>query len=91
MKTYLISYDLIFPESSPQYEVLIRTIKTATYWAKPLKSVWIIKTTLTSMSVLNQLMRVTDANDKILVIEVTNDWASVHLPNDVIVWMKGGL
>jgi hypothetical protein len=36
-------------------------------------------------------MRVTDANDKILVIEVTNDWASIHLPNDVIVWMKGGL
>ena len=91
MKTYLISYDLIKPESSPDYVRLINTIKTAIYWAKPLESVWLVKSDLTSMQILNELRKATDNNDKILVIEVTNDWATINLPPDVTNWMKGGL
>lgn len=91
MKTYLISYDLIYPETSPQYTELIKIIKTATYWAKPLQSVWLIKTTMNSMQILQQLRRVVDGNDKIIVIDVGNDWASFNLPQDVVDWMKGGL
>lgn len=91
MKTYLISYDLIRPESSPEYARLISLIKTTKYWAKPLESVWLIKTTLGAMEVLNQLRSVVDTNDKILVIEITNSWASINLPKEVTDWMKEGL
>lgn len=91
MKTYLISYDLIYPESSPEYEGLMKTIKTATYWAKPFRSTWLIKTTLSSMEILEQLGKVTQTNDKILVIEVSNNWASKNLLKEVVDWMKGGL
>lgn len=91
MKTYLISYDLIKPESSPDYVRLINTIKTATNWAKPLESVWLVKTTLSSAQIRDELRKVTDANDKILVIEVTNNWASFNLPKTVTDWMKQGM
>lgn len=91
MKTYLISYDLIRPESSPEYTRLINMIKTAAIWAKPLKSVWLIKSPLGSMEILNKLRSVTDPNDKILVIEVVNNWSSYNLPKDVTDWMKGEL
>ena len=91
LKTYLISYDLIYPETSPQYTELIKTIKTATYWAKPLKSVWLVKTNLSSMQIFQQLRRALDNNDKVIVIDVGNDWTSFNLSNDVVEWMKGGL
>lgn len=91
MKTYLVSYDLIRPESSPEYVKLIDLIKTASTWAKPLESVWLIKSNFSSMEIMKQLQTVTDANDKILVIEITNDWTSFNLPVEVINWMKAGL
>ncbi|KKQ91293.1 MAG: hypothetical protein UT17_C0012G0003 [Candidatus Woesebacteria bacterium GW2011_GWB1_39_10] len=91
MKTYLISYDLIKPETSPEYTRLINLIKTAKFWAKPLESVWLIKSPLGSMEILNQLRTAMDSNDKILVIEITNNWASLNLPQQVTEWMKQGL
>lgn len=91
MKTYLVSYDLIRPESSPEYTRLINLIKTATNWAKPLESVWFIKTDLSSMDIVNKLRAVIDANDKLLVIEVTNDWTSFNVSKDVAEWMRKGL
>lgn len=89
MKTYLISYELSYPEYSPQYTALLSTIKTATYWAKPFKCIWLIKTTLDQVQVLDQLRKVAYSNDKILVVEISNSWASVNLPSDVVSWMKG--
>lgn len=91
MKTYLISYDLIKPETLPDYKRLINTIKTATYWAKPLKSVWLVKTTLSAAQIRDELRKVTDPNDKILVIEITNHWASLGLSKEVTDWMKQGM
>lgn len=91
MKTYLISYDLIKPEALPEYMRLFSTIKTATFWAKPLRSVWLVKTSLSSVQIRDELMKVIDANDRILVIEVTNNWAAFKLPKEVIEWMQQGL
>lgn len=88
MKTYLISYDLIRPESSPEYARLINLIKTAVFWAKPLESVWLIKTTLSAMEVAQLLRQGVDSNDRFLVIDMGNDWAGFNLPNDVISWLK---
>lgn len=91
MKTYIISYDLIGSETLLDYRKLIDIIKTVDYWAKPLKSVWLVKTNLSSEQIRNELMKVVDSNDKLLVIEVTNNWASFGLPKEVTDWMKQGL
>ena len=91
MKTYLVSYDLVGNETITDYKKLIEMIKTSTYWAKPLKSVWLIKTTLSAAEIRNKLKTVTDNNDKILVIEITNNWASYNLSKDVTDWMQEGM
>jgi len=88
MKTYLISYDLVGNKTIDDYERLIRMIKSASTWAKPLASLWLIKTPLTAPQVRDHLRGVIATNDKLLVIEVTRDWAAFNLPKEVIDWMN---
>ncbi len=88
MKTYLISYDLARPESSPEYVRLVQMIKTANFWTKPMKSFWLIKTDLTSLDIVKQLKSVTDENDKIYVTEVTRNWTSSNLAEKTVNWLK---
>lgn len=90
MKTFLISYDLT-NKTIFDYSKLITYIKSFNTWAKPLESVWLIKTDATVMDIVNQIRTVTSANDKILVIEVTNNWASFNLSKEVTNWMQQGL
>ncbi len=91
MKIYLITYDLIKPETSADYVKLFANIKSHISWAKPMKSVWFIKTNRTRAEVMKLLRSATDSNDKILVIEVTGDWIAVNLPPAVVNWMKGNI
>lgn len=91
MKTYLISYDLIRPSTNPEYFGLYNFIKSLPYWAKPLESVWLVKTDIAATQIINSLRAVTDANDKLLVIQVTNAWVAYNLPPTVVQWMQGGL
>jgi hypothetical protein len=88
MKTHIISYDLGVPETSEDYKKLIACIKSLGGWAKPLYSVWFIKSDKTTLQIRDQIIKETDANDKLLVIEVTNsDWATSGLSKDVTNWM----
>ena len=92
MKTYLISYDLRIPETSEDYSRLIDFIKSYNYWAKPLKSVWFIKTNKTVNEVRDEIKNVTDQNDGFFVIEVTgSDWATFGINNEVTNWLKSNL
>jgi hypothetical protein len=90
MKTFLISYDLI-NKTVFDYSKLIGYIKSFSGWAKPLESVWLIQSDLDPMDIVNQIRSVTSTNDKILVVEVTNIWASFNLSKDVNDWMQQGL
>lgn len=91
MKTYLISYDLKAPRNLNDYTRLINTIKTANYWAKPLESVWLIKSWLLSAQIRDELIKVINKDDKLLVIEITDNWAAYGLSKDVVVWLQGGI
>ena len=91
MKTYLISYDLIAPENRSEYLRLKNAIKSYNYWAKPLKSLWLIKTNDSAVQVITYLRGFIDSNDQILVIKITNGWASYNLSKAVINWMNGGI
>lgn len=88
MKTYLITYDLIKPETSADYVKLFANIKSHLSWAKPMKSVWFVKTNRPRAEIMDLLKSAGDKNDKFLVIEVTSDWISYNLSPEVNVWMK---
>ena len=55
MKTYLITYDLIKPENSVDYTRLFANIKSHIFWAKPMASVWLIKTNRTRKEIMRLL------------------------------------
>lgn len=92
MNTILISYDLVGPETAADYTKITTYIKKATYWAKPLESVWFLKTNKSASDVRDDLKQITDSNDEILVLNVTGDaWATAHISSTVTEWMKNHL
>jgi len=92
MKTFLISYDLIGPETRDDYVRLINHIKSFTFWAKPLKSLWLVKTDKGIAEVRNELKQYADSNDKIFVIDVTNaNWATSNISSQITDWMKNNI
>ena len=91
MNTFLISFE-IFPPSLPaQKEIITNQIKSLGDWARPTSSTWLIKTYSSREYVIDMMKSVAGPNDRILVMRVNNDWIALHLPNDVINWMKSGL
>jgi hypothetical protein len=91
MNILLISYDLGVPETSEDYKTVIDYIKLHN-WAKPLKSLWLIKTDKTTSTVRDELNSITDTNDKILVVNITGDaWATARISSNVTEWMKSNL
>ncbi len=93
MRTYLVSYDLGVPEGSEDYKRVIDYIKSFTFWAKPLQSVWfVVSSTKTAGGIRDDLKGLTDPNDKILVIDVSADlWAVARLEPKVTEWMKSNI
>lgn len=89
MKTFLISYDLGLPERRIDYLILKEYIKTHARWAKPLQSVWLIRTTKNITQIRDEIKARVDLNDKIMIIDVTgSNWATSRISKDVTDWMK---
>lgn len=89
MKSYLISYDLIGPNRD--YEAVIKKIKSYSKWARPLESVWIIKTDNSAVTIRDNIASVMDSNDKIIVTLLSGEAAWRNLPEDVSKWLKEAL
>lgn len=90
MHTYLISYDLIRP--GKDYTNLHTHLKGYGTWAKPLESVWLIKTSYGVEQLRNSIQVHMDVNDKILVIDVTGrPTAWDHLSPEVNTWIQNSL
>lgn len=86
MKTYLVSYDLI---NKKKYAQLADTLKTYSAWAKPLESVWLIRSNESASDIRHDLKMELDNDDKLIVIEVTNMfWATYNISAKVTEWMK---
>jgi hypothetical protein len=92
MSVFLVTYDLMKPETSADYEDLIDQIKSYDAWAKPEYSTWLIKADKATKTVFDELSEHTDSNDKLLVVNITGDpWWSKQLPADVVAWMKNNI
>ncbi len=85
MNKLLISYDLITP--GKYYNPIIEYIKSFPRYAKPLESLWIVKTNRDCKSVRDDLSNLVDSNDKILVVDITGcaaAWYNIPKEN----WIK---
>lgn len=71
--TYLVSYDLNKPGKN--YDDLYKAIENASngVWCKPLRSVYIINSSLSAKAIYDRLTPCLDSNDLVLVIEVTRN------------------
>lgn len=85
MNTYLITYETGVNTSESQ---LTDKIKTFPSWARTTRSVWLIKTLNSTREVFNYLKPYTSPGDKLLVIEVTQDWISINFSDEVVNWMR---
>jgi len=92
MKTYLIAYDINSPKTDEVYQRVSDYIKSYGNWAKPLESLWLIKTDRDLSIVRDQLLNLCDQNDEILVVDITGDgWATFGIDSEVTDWMKNKL
>ncbi|MFZ1321423.1 MAG: hypothetical protein WAT71_07690 [Ignavibacteria bacterium] len=92
MNCLLISYDLGSPESSSDYQNVIKYIKSLGKYTKPLYSVFLVVTNKSEVNVVDELIELTDNNDRILVINITsNDWATAGLNKSVNDWMNDNI
>jgi hypothetical protein len=87
-----ISYDLMNPGQN--YDAIIRRIKSLGLWAKSLLSFWYVNSNYTAEQARNHLLPVLDANDRLYVVDSTNNVAAWHnIPADAAVlindqWLK---
>lgn len=92
MNCLLISYDLGVPESSADYQIVIKYIENLGTCEKPLYSLFFVLTKKTASTVRNELKEITDSNDRILVVNVTGDsWATARISKDVTDWMENNI
>jgi CRISPR/Cas system-associated endoribonuclease Cas2 len=77
---YLITYDLLTP--GQDYETLIKTLQT---WGakKVALSTWVIRTDSTAQQLRDALRNYIDYNDRLIVVQMTGDWATWQSMHDI--------
>jgi hypothetical protein len=82
-----ISYDLHQPGQN--YDTIIAEIKKLGGWAKVHYSLWYVNSTSSASEASTQLWKVMDANDRLIVIDATNNAASwQNLSDEVAQFIK---
>ena len=82
----LITYDLLKPTQN--YTGLYEAIKSCGVWWHHLDSVWLIETSTNPKEILEQLKQHIDANDKLLVIQVSKNWWGMGFQQRAYDWLK---
>ncbi len=87
MNKILISYDLHKPVKD--YEELYRYLKGFGTRAKPLESLWMVKTSKSHIAIRDEIVAHIDKDDSIIVIDVSGDaMAWRGLGDKVSEWLK---
>jgi len=86
VNTHLISYDLQKP--GKDYSKLWDHLKSYGNWAKPLESVWLVRTSHSADKVRDLALNYVDQNDKLFVVDVTSKSSAwKNLTNEVVKWI----
>ncbi|UOZ10203.1 hypothetical protein [Amycolatopsis sp. WQ 127309] len=90
MNTLLVAYDLNRPGQN--YEELIKFLKAEGTWWHCLDSTWMVRTSKSTAQLRDEIKRLVDANDEVLVMNVTGDgWASFGLSAEATDWLQKNL
>lgn len=85
-RTIQINYDLRKP--GRDYQPVYDYIKSHDGHAKPLQSLWLVRTEKSAATIRDELMRLVDSNDKIATFDVTGDAWATSFSNAHTDWMK---
>jgi len=92
MYTYLITYELHNLATPGSYTPFFTQIKSYTYWANPMLSLWLIKSDKIVSQVRDELYSKMFQQDKLFIVDVTHGaWGSYNLSNVVVEWIKNNL
>jgi hypothetical protein len=86
MKTIQINYDLRKP--GRDYRPVYDYIKSHGVWARPLQSLWLVRTTKSASTIRDELKRLVDRNDKVVTFNVTGDAWATNFSDAHTKWMK---
>jgi hypothetical protein len=90
MAVHWVNYDL--NDSGKDYAKLITYLKSHSSWAKPLKSSFFVRTSLSASELRDEINNYIDANDDVVVIPVDGrGWATHGLSSKVTDWMRTNL
>ena len=90
MAVHWVNYDL--NKSGQDYTKLIEYLKSHENWAKPLKSSFFVRTSLTVGQLRDGIMEHIDTNDDVVVVPVGGQgWATYGLPKELNDWMNSNL
>lgn len=86
MSLFVVSYDLNAPGRN--YEALYEHLKGYGTWARPVESVWIVKSTSkTAGQIRDDAKRHMDSNDKLVVFETGTQWATQNVAASTNEWL----
>lgn len=87
MAVHWVNYDL--SKAGQNYDGLIEHLESYPDWAKPLKSSFFVKTSLSAREVRDGIKQHIDATDDVVVIPVGGQgWATWGLSKDLNDWMR---
>jgi hypothetical protein len=87
MRTIQINYDLRKPGRN--YQPVYDYIKSHDGYAKPLQSLWLVRTEKSASTIRDELKNLVDSNDKIATFDVTGDSWATNFSDAHTDWMKG--
>lgn len=86
MAVHWVNYDL--NTSGQDYTKLIDYLKSHDGWAKPLKSSFFVRTTLTAGELRDGIKKHIDDTDDVVVVRVDGqNWATSGVPKNITDWM----
>ena len=89
MRSVMIGYDLNKPAQN--YTKLIERLKKFPTWWHHLDSTWIVRTEMTCVAIRDELTKLVDSNDEIVVADLTGTaaWSGINMQGSK--WLKDNL
>lgn len=86
VSNFLVSYDLTNP--GRDYDSVIAKIKSLGSYDHSLQSVWLLRSTKSAAEIRDAVRSAGDSNDKILVVELGEDWATRKVSRSTPEWLR---
>lgn len=87
MAVHWVNYDL--NKTGQDYSKLIDYLQSHQSWARPVRSSYFVKTSLTASQLIDGIRQHIDTNDAVAVVTVTGQyWSTIGVPSEVSDWMN---